>query len=161
MNNFFIEYLSYSPASGFFHWKKRPSSRAAPGDRAGHLQSLGYRQISLRGSLCYAHRLAWFFCHGVDSQMEIDHINGNRDDNRIENLRECTRSENRQNRVVGLSPSCVAGAYFCNRRKKWVSEIVLNNKKIRVGSFSSLQEAHAAYKEAKKSTHKFQGRVES
>jgi hypothetical protein len=100
-----------------------------------------YKRLSLR-----AHQFIYYIATGkiVD---EIDHINGVRDDNRIENLREVTQSQNQRNRVNAK------GYYWNKQNKKWHSSIN-NNGIIYLGSFTTEQEAHQAYLDAKKIYHK-------
>lgn len=83
--------LDYSGDTGHFRWKET-------GKPAGGLQDKGYRIIEIGGTPYYAHRLAWLYTHGVWPEADLDHINRNRDDNRIENLRDVSRSENNRNR---------------------------------------------------------------
>ena len=59
----------------------------------------GYIQISINDKLYKGHRLAWFYVHGAWPKDQIDHVNGKRDDNRLENLRECTNAQNSQNKT--------------------------------------------------------------
>ncbi len=155
MNQLFREFLTYDSATGVFTWTKRPSSKAAPGAVAGVLNSLGYRQIKLRGERYYAHRLAWFFIHGVEPGGELDHINGNPDDNRIANLRVCSRSENLQNR----RGNALTGTYFDARRGLWVAEIVGPAGKVYLGSFAEATAGATAYAIAKARLHPFSPEV--
>ena len=89
--------LSYDPDSGIFAWRIRPCRNVFIGDRAGAKGDKGYIRIQIQGRVYMAHRLAWLCVHGRWPAQEIDHINGERDDNRIANLREATREINGQN----------------------------------------------------------------
>ena len=93
------EILSYNPHNGVFRWKVRLSPRSNPGEQAGHINGRGYRTIKIRGKHYYAHRLAWLYHTGYFPNDEIDHINNDKLDNRLVNLREVTRWENQQNRI--------------------------------------------------------------
>lgn len=91
------ELLEYAPETGVFRWRvNRTSVRA--GTMAGRLDSKGYRQISVDGQRYGAHRLAWLYMNGEWPKHEIDHVNGDRDDNRIANLRDVVRTINMRNK---------------------------------------------------------------
>lgn len=86
--------LSYNPDTGVFKHVKT-------GEVAGSKESTGYVRISVKNRKQYAHRLAWYMVYGeIKDGVEIDHKNGIRDDNRIENLRLSTRSKNGMNRKL-------------------------------------------------------------
>ncbi|UAT28112.1 HNH endonuclease [Aeromonas phage PZL-Ah8] len=97
-----------------------------------------------------AHHVAWFFTYGYWPS-EIDHINRDRTDNRIVNLREVTRSENLRNRC---DASSIQSQYDCvswhKRNKKWLARLPyrLDRKRTRVGYFECEHEANAALQEA-------------
>jgi hypothetical protein len=90
------ELLTYDPLTGIF---TRQSSRCSTAKKdPTRLISTGYLQIYIDGRECKAHRIAWALYHGEDPYpMELDHINRNRTDNRIANLRLATSSENKKN----------------------------------------------------------------
>jgi hypothetical protein len=147
------ELLHYDETSGLFTWKKRPSNRVNIGDVAGSLDATsgarsGYRSIRLDGQLLRAHRLAWLYVHGVMPPDEIDHINGDRGDNRITNLRLATHTENTRNGRK-LTPG-LKGAHWRKHRSKapWLSRIGKDGKYFHLGCFATAEEAHAAYVKA-------------
>lgn len=136
--------LSYDERSGVFTWRKS-------GSRAGKVQSRGYVQILIRGRAYYAHRLAWFYVHGEWPPSQIDHINCEKADNRIANLRLATRSQNQANR--GVQPNNTSGfkgVTWCGPRGKWRAEIKVNRRKVCLGSFERLEDAAVAYEHAAK-----------
>jgi hypothetical protein len=145
------DYLIYDPATGLFAWLKTPNA-ARPehtGARAGCVAPIGYVQIRFRRKLYYGHRLAWFFVHGKMPPHEIDHINGDRSDNRIANLRPATHRENCKNmsRMTGqrLNTSGLKGVFWDKRRKRWRASITADSRTHFVGRFDTREEAARAY----------------
>lgn len=92
----------------------------------------------------YLHRLAWQYVTGHPPADQIDHINGDKHDNRFENLREATASTNGAN-MHGRSSSGFKGVYLEKRSGRWFSAICVRNKRMHLGTFGSPEEAHAAY----------------
>ena len=88
--------LDYDPETGVLTWKVN-HRRVRAGSIAGWLDSSGYRYVGVEGSKFKAHRIAWFLYHGEQPPEMIDHINRDRADNRIANLRSVTRSQNMLN----------------------------------------------------------------
>lgn len=129
-----------------------PPGKAKVGDIAGSPHN-GYIQVGLFGRRYYAHRLAWFLHYGRWPQGELDHVNGNRADNRIENLREVTRDENAQNRrkAQGNNKLGVLGVYRHSERFR--AQIMAAGGRIHLGLFDTVEEAHAAYVAAKRRFH--------
>ena len=135
-------------------WKKI-ITRKKNGSIAGCLQNTGHRQIKIDGKIYLAHRVIWMLHHGSWPKNDIDHINGIRDDNRIENLREATRQENSLNRSLSkLNKSGVKGVYFMNSRNKWHAKIKLKGKTIHIGYFDKKEDAIEAYKFKSLEIHK-------
>lgn len=134
-------YLKYNETKGEFTWIKRPNKNIHLHTRAGTKNSAGYRVISLFGKRYLEHRLAWFYVHGEMPKHEIDHINQIRDDNRISNLRQVTRSENQRNKTRKDSRVDEVGIWWCRRRKRYIAEITLNGKKVYQKSFTDIDEA--------------------
>jgi hypothetical protein len=131
------ELLRYDPDTGVLTWKSAVSPQRAAGSVAGTRRPDGYSRIKLDGRLYLAHRLAWLLTHGTCPK-EIDHISGDRSDNRIANLRAASRSQNSQNR------SGVKGVTL--HRGKWEARIVVNGKRIHILSTPSKAEAEDWYK---------------
>jgi hypothetical protein len=139
--------LAYNPDTGTFTARvSRYKWRV--GQEVGTTTMQGYRQIAVDGKLYKAHRLAWFWVTGEWPSKGLDHINRQRDDNRILNLREASQAENLQNRKA-------AGCYFHKTNRNWVAQIKVNQKVQHIGVFASKEEAHAAYRAAKTAVHTF------
>ena len=142
--------MSYDPEQGIITWKKKPASNVSVGRVAGKLLPTGYRHIRFQRRLWYAHRLAWYIHTGVDPLgWTVDHINLNKDDNRIENLR--LAHEYQQMGNVGLrsdNTSGVKGVTWAKTRKKWEAKIHRQGKTYMLGRFDTKEEAAAAYEKA-------------
>lgn len=139
------EHLSYDPATGVFTWVKPRCSRMHPGALAGSRKPEGYVRIYF-GRMILAHRLAWFYVHGEWPTGEIDHINGNRADNRIANLRVATHAENGRNRGANRTNSLgLKGVSWHPQAKMWRARIHVDRKQHCLGYFLKPEDAHAAY----------------
>lgn len=164
--------LDYHPATGLLYWKQRPLSdfktklayhswrRVRAGREAfTSTMTVGYRQGTINGVRTTAHRVIWKMVHDVEPE-EIDHINGVRTDNRLENLRAVTRKENRKN--AALRSDNTTGRVGVSREKgKYFAQIVVEGKCIRLGTFVSFDEACAARAKAEVAYgfHKNHGRA--
>lgn len=145
--------LVYSARTGLFTWETPTSNRVSKGSIAGVKTCYGYVRISLEGRDYLAHRLVWLYMHGKYPAAQIDHMNGERSDNRIRNLREATASINSQNmrkalpsnklRILGVSRDC----------GRYKAQIRINGKQTNLGRFSSSSAASRAYLKAKRKHH--------
>ena len=143
--------LHYDPETGIFTWKVSTSRRVKAGDAAGCQDGQGYRQIKVQSRLYQAHRLAWLYVYGEWPKLNIDHINRNRSDNRISNLRDVSQKQNGQNAGKPSSnTSGHTGIYWHKRDSKWVAQIRHSYKLIHLGCFTDREEAIAARKAAEK-----------
>ena len=130
---------------GEVFWRKTSGPRSSPGMAAGNLTSHGYVELQFRGKKIKSHRLVFAMTHGRWPSGEVDHINGVRTDNRPENLREVTKSQNQQNRhSIGTTKTGCIGVTFCRTRKRWVAAITMNKMRKHLGYFHSIDEAAAA-----------------
>ena len=122
---------------------------------AGNLSKSGYMRIRLDDVLKLAHHWVWFYFHGRWPFPEIDHINGDQLDNRIENLREVCSRVNKENlrRPKGANVSGFLGVSWSKTAKKWRADISARGQKFIVGHFDSPEEAHEAYLIAKRRLH--------
>ncbi|UIW10530.1 HNH endonuclease [Aeromonas phage BUCT695] len=137
-----LDYLEYS--KGKLFWKKSPASRCKVGDEVGNISKSGYREFSLKGKRYYTHRVIWFIHKGTWPEI-IDHINNDRLDNRIENLREATQFQNAHNVIARNCTSSYKGVYWDKQCSKWKSSCFAFGKKHFCGTFTSEWEAAEAY----------------
>ena len=154
--NDLINRFSYNTETGHFIWKENARPNVA-GKRAGRLLHDGYWQIKLYKKGYQAHRLIWLFHYGFMPNNEIDHINGVRSDNRIENLRLATRSENCQNlhRANIDNQTKELGVTFHKKANKFQAQICINGKHKYLGLYKTAKSAHEAYLLAKHELHPF------
>lgn len=143
------ELLSYDPDTGLFTNRNTRGPKAMAGCIAGSVDSHGYWQIHTYGKVYRAHRLAWLYVYGEFPAHEIDHINGARLDNRLNNLRSVTRAENSRNQGIrSANTSGVCGVSWYKDAKKWRADIGHKGNQIHLGSFSDKFEAICARKSA-------------
>lgn len=156
------EILHYDEVTGVFTWKRPTSKRTKAGMEAGTAHSKGYLVIKIEGRLYFAHRLAWFYVYGSWPSKNLDHINRQKTDNRVVNLREVTNSENAQNRLIqSNNTSGFRGVSWHKRDKLWYSRIVVDGKARLIGVFKTPEQAGAAYKEAALKMHTHQPEVQT
>lgn len=145
------ELLSYDPDTGIFVWLINRPPYVSINSIAGSLNDRGYRHISIQGKKYKAHRLAWLYIYGKFPDGDIDHINRDRDDNRIANLRDTTRSVNLQNCTINkTNTSGVKGVSWDKRRQKWQAWVKINTAQKFLGYFKIIEEAKAAREKAEK-----------
>ena len=159
------ELLSYDPDTGFLVWRPRARSWFTH-DRAwgswnakyaGKLalnttNSKGYLVGAVLGHSVYAHRVVWAYCHGVWPTHQIDHVNRDKTDNRLANLREATNTENQQNMGPrrDACASGVVGVYWHGKSGRWSPRVGVNGRSIYLGLFDNFNEAVAARKAAER-----------
>lgn len=144
--------LFYEADSGHFYWKvaRRPDLK---GVKAGYAESKGYIVIEVDGRAYKSHRLVWLYIYGTFPADQLDHINGDRSDNRLSNLRPASNLENcRSKSVYKNSRSGIKGVHL--RYGKWVARIRVEGRLKHLGCYNSLEEATAAYDQA---AHRFFG----
>jgi hypothetical protein len=152
------ELLDYNPRTGIFTWAIS-RRRCRKGSVAGCVMRNGYVVIRVDDRLYLAHRLAWLHVHGRWPVEQLDHIDRNRANNTLRNLREVTNAENAQNQKPRKNKSGFSGVRKENN--KWLAEIKVNYKPIRIGLFETPEAAHAAYIDAKRKLHqKFPANIE-
>lgn len=136
---FLEEHCEFSQEHKTLVWKKSPSNRSTVGKPIGSLTECGYWRCKNQ----LVHRLIWLMFKGELPKNDIDHINGIRNDNRIENLREVTRMQNLWNRRN------VKGYIYNPASKKYQVRIRNNYKHLHIGVYDTAEEAHQAYLKAK------------
>jgi HNH endonuclease len=139
------ELLDYNDETGEFRWRKRVSKPVRVGDVAGALEINGYWKISIHGRQYRAHHLAWFYMTGKWRSGFIDHRDGNRSNNRWDNLRRATPSQNCANRRLPRNNRCGFKGVTRTKSGRWCASIHKQGRRYHLGIFSTPQEAHAAY----------------
>lgn len=149
------EILHYAPDTGIFTWLISPKRAIHTGCRAGGIDCRGYRTISIKRTRYFEHRLAWLYTHGIWPQQSIDHIDGNKSNNRIENLRDASDNINHQNlrRAKKDNRSGFLGVTSEKRPTPYRAHISVNGKRHYLGSFMTPEAAHEAYLAAKRRLH--------
>lgn len=175
------KYLIYEPETGRFFWKKRSpeffnSDSGRPADQtcrqwnsryAGKETFLsgphGYRGSSINGEWCSAHRVAWAMTYGEWPDGEVDHIDHDPSNNRIENLRLTSRTGNMRNQKKhSTNTSGFRGVhYYEDRKNRWRARITVGGRQMSLGHFATKDEAIAARLDAERKYgfHKNHGAV--
>ena len=145
------ELLHYEPETGIFTWKVRAANNVKVGDVAGSQNGWGYLQIRVLSRAYKAHRLAWLYMHSNWPKDQLDHINRNKADNRVANLRDVSHKQNMQNKSKSSNnTSGHPGVSWNKQNSKWRAYIAHNRKQIHLGYFSILEDAISARKAAEK-----------
>ena len=130
-------YIDPADPAKNLRWKESPNGRAPAHSVAGYIRAGLYRLIKINGIHYLAHRLVFAYYHGRWPQDQIDHIDGDRQNNRIENLREVSPSMNMKNQKLRRdNTSGVIGVYWRNSISKWQSQIGINGRQTSIGSSS-------------------------
>lgn len=141
------DYLSYDESSGDLIWAFKLSRKVVVGSVAGcKCKRDGYVKVRFDNRLYMAHRIIWESVVGkIPEGMQIDHINHNRSDNRLENLRLVTHIENGMNQSMRVrNKSGITGVSWNARDEKWISRISRDRKVINLGCFDSFDDAVSA-----------------
>lgn len=155
--------FEYNSETGEFIWKRRHQKYFSNKNAYGSWNTLyagkpafihkdfgGYLRASIFSKFMSAHRVAWAIYYG-DFTKEIDHIDGDRMNNRISNLRAVTRSENCRNRGIRSdNTSGRVGVYWAENIKKWRARITVHGQETRLGSFEKFEDAVSAREAAEK-----------
>ncbi len=153
--------LDYDSHTGILRWRERPIisnyDRCWNGRWAGSVvgcEKEGYVRIEIFNTAYYAHRLAWLLFYGEWPPSQIDHINGDRSDNRIINLRLATHHENCWNAQRPVTnTSGIKGVSYNRRRQKWHGKVWVKGKQNHIGFFDTKEEAAAAVQAFREQFH--------
>lgn len=158
--------LSYDPETGVIRWRVHRGRYHCKGKVAGSLRKDGYINIRVGaggGGFVLAHRMAWVLAHGEWPAEFVDHINGDRSDNRLCNLRLATKQQNNAN-SASVNKTGFRGVTYVPQRKatkKFMASIRVDGKGKTLGYFHTAEEAHAAWAAAAKKRHGKFARVEN
>jgi len=151
-HDYLLRVLRYDPDTGSFFWRVDIPKRIKAGMPAGSVDTKGKKQVGINGVTYFCHRLAWFYVNGNWPDGNVIAVNGDFADCRISNLRQETISETtRRSSAKFNSASGVKGVSWSMRRKKWIASINLNYRQVQLGAFDTIEQAKAAYEQAKSS----------
>lgn len=140
------EYVNYCAETGDITWRISSRSKGKPGSLVGWIERNGYRSFELKRKPYKCHRVAWLLHYGTWPSGQIDHINGDKLDNRIENLRDVTQNQNLYNKPsYRNSTSPFKGVSYRKDYKKWRAVIQKDGKTSRIGHYDCEKEAALAY----------------
>lgn len=149
IKNWFV----YDYSTGKLFWKNPLSNRVKAGDEAGSIQA-GYLRVGILGKAFQVHRIIWKLFYGdIPADLFIDHIDGNKLNNKLENLRLATYTENNRNAKSRNGKSKYKGVYWFKRDSCWQAQIQVDNVKYHIGYFDDEEEAAKAYEEVAKQIH--------
>lgn len=150
--------LKYDEDSGFLYWVKPRSNRVKVGQRAGCLDKThGYWVVSFNNIHQQVHVLIWAMVYGEWPVDCVDHVNGDKADNRLCNLRAATNSQNQQNKKKAMKNSStgVLGVFWDKERGLFRAEIRVNGKGKFLGRFTTAKEASEVYLTHKRQLHDY------
>jgi hypothetical protein len=149
-----IAHQLFEYRDGALYWKIKPCRRDPIGTKAGHFDlARGYTSINYQKKRYYLHRIIFLMQHGF-LPAEVDHIDGNKANNKIENLRVCSHSENGFNKAAqSNSKSGVKNVSWSKVRNKWIVFIKSNNKQKNIGGFDDLELAELVAVMAREKYH--------
>lgn len=158
--------LSYEPTTGLLTWKtrvagaserelKRWNSRYAGKVACGNARTRsGHQQMHIDGRMYYAHRVIWLMITGAEPIEQVDHVNGDPDDNKWVNLRLASHADNVNNSGLrSNNNSGHKGVHWSRASKKWHAQIGVNRRKLHLGLYEEIDDAVAAYRVAAQVCH--------
>lgn len=141
---------AFTYKDGILYWNQN-RKRVKVGDAVTSKTEKGYVRVTVDGVMCKAHQII-FLLHNKKWPTQVDHINGIRDDNRIENLREVTSKQNNWNRK-SINPNGTKGVHWHKQIGRWVASITINRKNIHLGSFVDFESASNKARQAREKLH--------
>lgn len=146
--------LDYNPDTGVFTWRIQRGSRVKAGDIAGAVNDRGYIKIKIDGKHYPAHRLAFLHKKGAWPEGQVDHSDTNRSNNRWDNLRIATASQNQWNRGPQRNnTSGFTGVYWDKQKRKWRVQIKDHGRVIFLGYFECPELAYKVRRSVAKTLH--------
>lgn len=147
--------FNYDTDSGLLTWRIRTSNRIQLGAQAGNRDHYGYLKVCVSYRYYKVHRLIWLHVHGVWPTKQIDHIDRDKLNNRIANLRDVSQSVNQQNRFRARTDNASGflGVTRHSASKRWQTQIDVNGRRHYLGLFDTPEAAHAVYLDAKRLLH--------
>lgn len=140
--------FNYDPIGGVLS-RAAKCGKWKAGQRVGSTDSKGHRQVRFEGTLYLEHRLIWLHVFGRWPDGEIDHINRNRSDNRLSNLRECVHAENMKNQSIrSTNKTGVSGVSFYKPYGKYAAHIRFAGRQQFLGYFAKFEDAVFARRSA-------------
>ncbi len=146
------EFLVYD--KGKLLWSQKPSIRINVGSEAGHVTAKGYLKVRFRGKGYLSHRVVWFLKKNEQPPKLLDHINNIKTDNRIENLRAATDTQNQHNcKLSSANKSGVKGVHWNKRKSKWQVRVMVAGVNKHIGYYTTLGAAEVAAQQARENLH--------
>lgn len=146
LNDLFYE------VDGVFFWKENRGYNLVKDKEAGYLFRDGYKRVKIEGKMYTIHRLIFLKHYGY-FPVEVDHVNNNKIDNRIENLREVTRCQNQWNRLVMKNSKTKVKGVYPHINGKFSAEIRQHGKKYYLGLFDTIEEATKRVQKKREELH--------
>lgn len=142
----------YDPSTGMLTWSLDRNQNVKAGDQVGWVHEHSpYRRARVNGKRYFAHRIIWLMAYGEWPKNEIDHIDGDSLNNRMDNLREVDRTENMRNtKRCSVNTSGQSGVHRHTQSGKWNARIRTNGRRVSLGLFEKKEEAVQARKEAER-----------
>lgn len=150
---YLLDMFMYDPETGRLIRRKQQSKNAPAGEPSGWIQPNGYIRMCIKGKHYQAHRLVWLYHYGTMPEGVIDHINGVKDDNRIENLRVVSQKHNAQNTLTLRKNNTTGYVGVTKNKGKYQANIWVDGKSKYLGRFDCPKDAHSAYLNAKSTFH--------